>query len=271
MPRGLLSSTPLGAMRVLSEDELMREEMRRAAERVDVMNREGVIRKPRGMFAHLDPSPHDSGIPALMTPAAKSQYYLEKHMGLGPENIARGGGLLGRGVGFLGLLGGRGFGLKSLHGKANRLMGGAEKMGHEVVDHNIAGTGTHYIRIRVSGGDEIVVRIGDHAEAYVPRRGERRILVSPDEGSVDEALEILKKPETVRPYGKLSDEQVGAFLQGDREAVASLAQRLTDTDTSGLRQNSAQRSAQAKIVAEKYGVDIGVALRAIRKKLGVRS
>jgi len=96
-----------GATRVLSEDELMREEIRQAAERVDVMNREGVIRKPRGMFAHLDPSPHDSGIPALMTPAAKSQYYLEKHMGLGPENIARGGGLLGRGVGFLGLTGGR--------------------------------------------------------------------------------------------------------------------------------------------------------------------
>jgi hypothetical protein len=104
MPHGLLSRPPLGAMRVLSEDELMREEMRRAAERVDVMNREGVIRKPRGMFEHLDPSPYDSGIPALMTPEAKSQRYLEQQMGLGPENIVRGGGLLGRGVGLLGAI-----------------------------------------------------------------------------------------------------------------------------------------------------------------------
>ena len=124
MPHGLLSRPPLGAMRVLSEDELMREEMRRAAERVDVMNREGVIRKPRGMFEHLDPSPYDSGIPALMTPEAKSQRYLEKHLGLGPENIVRGGGFLGRGVGFRGLLGGRRFGLSS--GGRKRMIKAAE-------------------------------------------------------------------------------------------------------------------------------------------------
>jgi hypothetical protein len=117
MSHGLLSRPPLGAMRVLSEDELMREEMRRAAERVDVMNREGVIRAPRGMFEHLDPSPYDSGIPALMTPEAKSQRYLEQHMGLGPENIVRGGGLLGRGVGFLGMLGkAKGKGFTAYHG-----------------------------------------------------------------------------------------------------------------------------------------------------------
>ena len=116
-PDGIASFAQGGL--VLSEEELMKEELLRSAMELDRKKKKtekhGAIRKPIGRVEEIlqrsEPSPYDSSIDALKTSEQKGREFIEM-AGLGPESIlTRGPGLLGKGLGFFGLMGGRKFGL----------------------------------------------------------------------------------------------------------------------------------------------------------------
>lgn len=147
-----------------------------------------------------------------------------------------------------------------------RIADAAKELGY-LVEEQTASTGTVYLKC-FRGDDELTVRVADHMEAYEPRRGERKISVSPDEWSVSQALEALKKPDTVKPYQPdpeavkehrqaLAEQAAGERKQ--KQGAAKNAKELRETLPDWVFEefNKAKNRPNVQKIAEKLGVKPG--------------
>ena len=88
------------------------------------------------------------------------------------------------------------------------------------VNVKIADTMSAYITCE-RGSDEIVIRVADHPEVYPPRRGERRVNINPEQGSVDLAIAALRNPESIpgyEPVGLTDDQREAMREQSEEDA-----------------------------------------------------
>lgn len=103
--------------------------------------------------------------------------------------------------------------------QAGRIEAAARRMGY-TVRWQEASTGTVYLHCE-RDTDYITVRVGDHAEAYPPQRGERQVSVSPGEWTAAQAIDALRNPETVERYipepTTAEEYETRAFYKAERE------------------------------------------------------
>lgn len=107
--------------------------------------------------------------------------------------------------------------------KSSRLRDFSEKHGFDVDRIVTAGTGTEYMYLS-KDGEEVVVRIGDHAEAYPPSRGERKISVSPQELSLRDGMKLLRD-----------------FASGNTEAIPQYLPRMSEEELKEKERNKKEK------------------------------
>jgi len=153
---------------------------------------------------------------------------------------------------------------------AERIEQEAEKLGYET-HTNRAGTGTWYVDCTRAIIGLIRVRISNHAEAYAPKVGLRQISVSPDELTVDQAIERLADPASVEPSegpAPLTSTQRD-YLRGQndqRQQFArtwqTLRETLTAEDFAEFKSHGANRPA-ARAIAERLGTPVAATYAAL--------
>jgi hypothetical protein len=82
---------------------------------------------------------------------------------------------------------------------ADRLKARAKSEGYKVRTHCACETKSIYLAL-TRDDLEVKIRVSDHSQVYIPQRGELFIVVSPDEGSVVDAIKAIKDPFSITPY-----------------------------------------------------------------------
>ena len=118
----------------------------------------------------------------------------------------------------------------------DKVIAAAEAQGYTLENLHGAQTGTVYMSLWRDDVGAVTVRIADHGEAYLPKRPERRIDVSPEGVSVDTAIAMLADPDRipcVQARELNADERRAFKEQKAREAAQAAA---TSVNAAGIRE-----------------------------------
>ena len=103
-----------------------------------------------------------------------------------------------------------------------KIINEAERLEYSVDRVQAAQTGTIYISLYRSDVGAVTVRIADHGEAYLPERPQLRIDVSPENQTIKDAIDMLRRPDTIPAVQRAeldSNERRSITLQKQRETT----------------------------------------------------
>lgn len=156
---------------------------------------------------------------------------------------------------------------------ADKIEAAAREFGYSVRQSQ-AGTGTRYLHLE-RGDYTVTVRIANHAETYEPKRGERKLSVSPDELTAAQAIKALADPAEIAPYSPPRYEDLSQgeqrIVDGQRKAAQiqqearknakvkwqALRAKLTSADFAEFQARDGNRPA-AREMAPRFGVGAGL-------------